>query len=40
MIIDSDNTRGMDRPKLISDAVVKNDVIGLNLNEYLVLDIV
>ena len=36
MIIGRDNTRERDRPKLTLDAVIKNDMIGLNFGEYLV----
>ena len=35
MIINSDNTRGRGRPKLTFDVIVKNDMIKLNLSEYL-----
>ena len=38
IIIGSDNTRGRDRPKLTLDAVVKKDMIELNLGEYLAID--
>ena len=38
MIIDSDITRGRGRVKLTLDAVVKNDMIVLNLREHLALD--
>ena len=38
IIIGSDNTEGRGRPKLTLDAVVKNDMIGLNIGEYLALD--
>ena len=38
MIIGSNDIRERGRPKLTLDAVVKNDMIGLNLNEHLALD--
>ena len=38
MIIGSDGTKGSDRPKLILDAVVKDDTIQLNRSEHLALD--
>ena len=38
MVIDSDDTRGKGRPKLTLDAVIKNDMIGLNFSEGLALD--
>ena len=38
MIIGSDDTRGRDRQKLTLDVAVKNDMIGLNLNEHMALD--
>ena len=38
MIIGSDDTKGRGKPKLKLNAVVKNDMIGLNLSEYLNLD--
>ena len=38
IIIGSDNTRWRGRPKLILDAVVKNDIIGSNLGEHLAFD--
>ena len=38
MIIRSDNIIRKDRPKLTLDAVVKNDMIKLNLVEHLVID--
>ena len=38
MIISNDNTRGRGRLKLILGAVVKNDMIGLNLSEHLALN--
>ena len=38
MITGSNDTRGRDRLKLTLDAVIKNDMIGLNLSEHLALD--
>ena len=38
MIIGNDNARGRGRPNLTLDAVVKKDMIGLNLGEHLALD--
>ena len=38
IIIGSDDTRGRGRTKLTFNAVVKNDRIGLNLNEHLALN--
>ena len=38
MIIGSDDTRGRGRPKLTLDAVVKNDMIGLNFSEHMGFD--
>ena len=38
MIIGTDDTRGRSRLKLTLDAVVKNDMIKLNLSEHLALD--
>ena len=38
MIIGNDDIRGRGWPKLTIDAVIKNDMIVLNLNEYLALD--
>ena len=38
MIISNDNTRRRSRPNLTLDVVVKNDMSGLNLNQYLALD--
>ena len=38
IILDSDNTKGRGRPKLILDVVVKNDKIELNLGDHLALD--
>ena len=38
MIIGNDNTRWRDRPKLTLDAVVKKDMIELNLGEHLAID--
>ena len=38
MIIGSDNTRGRDKPKLILDGIVKQDMIGLSIGEHLALE--
>ena len=38
MIIGNDNTRGKGRPKFSMDAVLKKDMIELNLSEHLALD--
>ena len=38
MIIGSEDTRGRDKPKLILDAVVKYDIIELNLSKHLALN--
>ena len=38
MIIGGDDAGWIDRPKLTLDAVVKNDMIGLNLSQHLALD--
>ena len=38
MVIGSDNTRQRRRPKLTLDAVVRNDMIGLNFGKHLALD--
>ena len=38
IIIGIDNTKGRGRAKLIFNAVVKYEMIGLNLNEHLALD--
>ena len=38
IIFGSNDTRGRGRPKLTLDAVVKKDMIGLNLSEHLALN--
>ena len=37
MIIGNDNTRGRGRTNLILDVVVKNDMLGLDFNQYLTI---
>ena len=38
MFIGSDDIIGRSRPKLTLEAIVKSDIIGLNLNEHLTTD--
>ena len=35
MIIDNNNTRGRSSPNLTLDAVIKKDILGLNLSQHL-----